>query len=448
MTVRYAGDTTTYANIYVNNGQVHIESSRVLSAAAGTGTTDYGLYAYNNSDVVITDTLFAYNGDATGDYGLYATSSAVTVTNSTFQNNAGYGLRLDNSQGNLTCSTVFTNGNDGIYLTGSSGLWTLSSGIYDNTGYGLNNATGSQVDATYNWWGDPSGPTHASNPGGTGDEVSDNVLFDPWLPRQECACDLGVTKSDALDPVIAGTTLTYTLVITNAGPGEATAVVLTDTLPVSTTFVSATASQGTGCGESGSVITCTLDTLGVGTEATVTLTVNVYPAARGVHTNTATVAAYETDHAPTSNMVTETTQATGEADLSLAKTDAPDPAAAGATLTYTLAITNDGPSAALSTTLTDTLPVSTTFGSATASQGSCGETGGVVTCDLGNLDSGATAAVTITVTVDPTAEKTITNTATVAGEDPDPDLDDNAATTDTALGRYYYLPLILRNYTP
>jgi parallel beta-helix repeat protein len=39
---------------------------------------------------------------------------------------------------------------------------------------------GLTVDATNNWWGNASGPTSASNPGGTGDAVSGNVSFIPW----------------------------------------------------------------------------------------------------------------------------------------------------------------------------------------------------------------------------------------------------------------------------
>lgn len=46
---------------------------------------------------------------------------------------------------------------------------------------GLYNGTGALVDAALNWWGDPDGPTHASNPNGTGDAVSDNVIYSPWL---------------------------------------------------------------------------------------------------------------------------------------------------------------------------------------------------------------------------------------------------------------------------
>ena len=56
--------------------------------------------------------------------------------------------------------------------------------IYDNGEYGLIvlNAVGEEVDATNNWWGDASGPYHATtNPDATGNEVSDNVVYDPWI---------------------------------------------------------------------------------------------------------------------------------------------------------------------------------------------------------------------------------------------------------------------------
>lgn len=55
--------------------------------------------------------------------------------------------------------------------------------IYDNFSYGLINFDANPdqlVNAENNWWGAPTGPTHPSNPGGTGDAVSDNVDFTPW----------------------------------------------------------------------------------------------------------------------------------------------------------------------------------------------------------------------------------------------------------------------------
>jgi len=42
-------------------------------------------------------------------------------------------------------------------------------------------STGPVVDAILNWWGDATGPAHGTNPGGTGDAVSDQVIYSPWL---------------------------------------------------------------------------------------------------------------------------------------------------------------------------------------------------------------------------------------------------------------------------
>ena len=42
---------------------------------------------------------------------------------------------------------------------------------------------GTEVNAVRNHWGDASGPFHPDdNPSGTGDTITDDVLFDPWLP--------------------------------------------------------------------------------------------------------------------------------------------------------------------------------------------------------------------------------------------------------------------------
>lgn len=61
--------------------------------------------------------------------------------------------------------------------------------IYDNTDYGVLNPTDRTLDATYNWWGDNSGPYHPTeNPGGTGNPVSDYVDFVPWLGQDAPVC--------------------------------------------------------------------------------------------------------------------------------------------------------------------------------------------------------------------------------------------------------------------
>jgi uncharacterized repeat protein (TIGR01451 family) len=118
------------------------------------------------------------------------------------------------------------------------------------------------------------------------------------------------------------------------------------------------------------------------------------------------------------------------ADLSLTKADAPDPVAPRGTLTYTLAATNNGPNAAPDTHILDTLPAGVTFVGASAG---CVHSTGLVDCDLGTLENGASTTVTIQVT--PKAQGTLTNTASVGSSAPDPDKSNNTATTETTVAR-------------
>lgn len=126
-----------------------------------------------------------------------------------------------------------------------------------------------------------------------------------------------------------------------------------------------------------------------------------------------------------------------ESDLSITKTDAPDPVIAGDTLTYSLEVTNNGPSSAGGVTLTDVLPAGVTFDSSNPGSPTCSQAGGVVTCALGILALGDTSAVTIDVLVDADlvfnngGPLTITNNASVASLTQDPDPSNNTASEDT-----------------
>ena len=61
-----------------------------------------------------------------------------------------------------------------------------NSKIYDNSQSGIINYGVNQIDATNNWWGNISGPYNlTTNASGIGNAVSDNVLFDPWIGKEE-----------------------------------------------------------------------------------------------------------------------------------------------------------------------------------------------------------------------------------------------------------------------
>ena len=118
------------------------------------------------------------------------------------------------------------------------------------------------------------------------------------------------------------------------------------------------------------------------------------------------------------------------ADLQVAKTDRPDPATAGRTVTYTVTVRNNGPDRATGVRVTDTVPVGTALVSANASQGNCAGTT-ALTCNLGALASGETA--TITIVVRPRAAGTITNTARVEANQVDAVAANNTATATTTV---------------
>src|SRR6476661_4333281 len=124
--------------------------------------------------------------------------------------------------------------------------------------------------------------------------------------------------------------------------------------------------------------------------------------------------------------------AAGDADLALSKTDSPDPVVVGNNLTYTIKVDNPTASTgpATNTVVTDTLPAGVDFVSATG--GTCQRSGDTVTCDLGQVDAGTTA--TVTIVVKTKRDGTLTNTASVTSPE-DIVLSNNSATATTTVNK-------------
>jgi uncharacterized repeat protein (TIGR01451 family) len=243
------------------------------------------------------------------------------------------------------------------------------------------------------------------------------------------AADLSLTMTDAPDPILAGSNLTYHITVSNAGPDPGSGVTVTDALPAGATFVSASASQGP-C-SSTTTVTCFLGSIASGAGATVDIVVKA--AQEGILANTATVSGNVADPNGANNSATATTTVNPAADLSLTVTDSPDPAHVGQSLTYSITITNAGPQTATGVTVRDPLPKATGFGSASASQGTCTRSKTTVICSLGNLGPGQSA--TVTIVVKPTQKGVITNTATVtmSSPPPDPNAANNSETATTTV---------------
>jgi len=89
-------------------------------------------------------------------------------------------------------------------------------------------------------------------------------------PGPSSFCSL--SQVDSPHVVAPGSTLTYTIVVTNTNPTTETGVTLVDTLSAGVVFTAAASTQGT-CMHSSGTVTCAIGTLASGASATVTLDV-------------------------------------------------------------------------------------------------------------------------------------------------------------------------------
>ena len=222
------------------------------------------------------------------------------------------------------------------------------------------------------------------------------------------SADVSVTITDAPDPVTAGTNLTYTLTVANAGPSDAANVTVAMVAPAGTTLVSGPGPIGT-LAAGGS-----LQNIYVFAVSPAVLTGTII-------TGTATVASTTADGTPGNNSASTTTAVITLADVSVTITDAPDPVTAGTNLTYTVTVSNAGPSDAANVTAAMVAPTGTTLVSGPGA--------------IGTLAAGASLQSTFVFTVSPAVltGTIITGTATVASTTPDMNAVNNSASTTTAV---------------
>ena len=232
-------------------------------------------------------------------------------------------------------------------------------------------------------------------PGGESGAWTSGVFMIPLPPP-----DVTVFKADGVDLAAPGDVLTYTVEFSNQGPGLAQGVIVTDVLPMYSTFLSCTTSIGV-CTESGGVVTIEIPELLAGESGTAEIVVQldpVFPAGTTTLTNTATISTITQGDDPTNNTASDTTDVFAYVSLDVIKVGTPEPVDAGANITYTLTWSIGGNAFANNVMLTDTLPDKVTF--VAASDGGIYNAGThTVMWTLGNLLPGDMGTVVITGTV-------------------------------------------------
>jgi len=217
----------------------------------------------------------------------------------------------------------------------------------------------------------------------------------------EATADLRVTKVSQPGPVVPGTDVEYTIVVTNDGPADTLDSKLTDTLPSYLSLVSI--DDTTHCVVSGQLIACDFGTLAAGDTRTIHVTAKLDPARTAPIKNVAEVTTTTAETHDANNRAKATNEVKPTSDVSLHKTAAGTLFDAGATVTYTLVAHNDGPSVAHDVKIDDAVPAGLTFVSVTPGPTTCTYFAGNVHCDLGALAPGADRTVTVVTTANAVA---------------------------------------------
>jgi hypothetical protein len=194
----------------------------------------------------VTDSTFSgntYTGKGPGNWLDYAVEvgggAHATITGNTISGNTGVASSDGSTSAGIIATTYYDDGTQATIIGNEISGCTTGIGVgYDGSDTSVvtahlnlitGNTTGVEstapiVDALSNWWGDVTGPYHPTkNPTGLGDDVSDNVLFDPWVKGIEYTGDTSIPSgstanlrarflnSSGTTPLVAGVTVHFDL---------------------------------------------------------------------------------------------------------------------------------------------------------------------------------------------------------------------------------------------
>src|SRR5262249_4740350 len=175
--------------------------------------------------------------------------------------------------------------------------------------------------------------------------------------------DLSITNAASPSPVVAGSNITYAVVVKNSGAATATTVVFSEPIPANTTFVSATPPAGWTCSVVTGTLSCSTPTLAPGATVSfsVVLKVTAGTAAGTVITDVASVDSSTTDPNPNNNSATanDVVATATQSDISVTSSANPNPVTDNNNITYAQVVMNSGPAASGTVTFTDTIPANT-----------------------------------------------------------------------------------------
>ena len=404
-------------------------ATKNLSPLAGPGTLSATYIAGPPEKLHITalvpnpDLTLTVSAPATVLHGQNAT---LTFTISNLGANAANSVVFNDT---LTGATLVSITSSGPCTTTpiSCSIGTLAGGASTNVVMQINAGTIGSITNNASVTHSVTDPTPGNN------SVINTITVTP-------ASDFGILSVNAPATVNAGANFTDVVTVKNGGPDAGA-----PNLNLSVTGGSIVSISGGGftCSFSASTATCTGSSIAATGTAALNVGINSQLSPGTVTLTAATSSAADPNAA--NNAGSGSSTIGNVADVSVVKTG-PSTASAGASVTYTVKVTNNGPADATSVTINDPTPARLTLVGVSGT--GCtppapippppggGGGGASFPCSLGTLTAGQSVTLTATYFVTQGPPVTITNTATAttATLDPNPGNDSGSAVTAVGCG--------------
>ncbi|MBE9559344.1 MAG: DUF11 domain-containing protein [Proteobacteria bacterium] len=248
---------------------------------------------------------------------------------------------------------------------------------------------------------------------------------------QLSSADIAVSNDDGSASYAPGTTVQYTLTVSNSGPSDASAVNVINNAPASTsisnwTCVGASCPNANGTGN----INETIASLAASVSVTYTVDIAVPSNFTGSLANTASASAAEADPAAGNNSAVDTDTQSSSADIAVTNSDGVTAYLPGTTVVYNVTVSNNGPSDATSVLVTDAAPAGTTISAWSCSGASCPNVAGTgsISETVLTLVASDSVSYVVNVSVPFSFVGNLVNTASASATETDPNNTNNSVT--------------------
>jgi uncharacterized repeat protein (TIGR01451 family) len=426
----FAPGTTSYYALSTRPGDGHVTITYdpvadacgpvVIAGATATFTGD-GSAVTLDSGLTVSDAASTTLASATVTIGSYISGDTLDVTSPN-------GLTVSVAAGVLT-------------LSGTASLATYQTAL-DSVSYSFTPSDGDPTDGgtdtsrTITWIVNDG--TATSTPvTSTVDTVETRADLTIATTDNKGGTFNSFTNDTTGGTAIPGTSITYTIKVTNGGPANVVGATVSDTLPAGVSAVSWSGNGHTGTGSLSDTVSLTS-----GSSVTYTVSGTIASSATGSLSNTATVTppATVTDTG-TLTSSTDTVTLTPTADITITKIDdqggSYNPltnntnggtAVPGTGVTYAIIVANAGPSDVVGATVADPVPAGLSAVTWSATNGHSG-TGSI--SDVVSVFSGTSVIYTVTGTIASSATGSLSNTATVTPPATVTDTGTHTTSTDT-----------------